>query len=50
MLFVPVVEMVDMLDRDGESEVFAVRKEGDEMVLRLEPGPGEGRRGVRYWD
>ncbi len=50
MLVPPVVVMADMLDREGESDVLAVRKEGEERAERLDPGPGEGRRGVRYWD
>jgi hypothetical protein len=33
-----------------ESVEWAVRKEGEVTRERLEPGCGEGRRGVMYWD
>jgi hypothetical protein len=39
-------------EREGEGERLeaAVRKDGEVRVERLEPGWGEGRRGVMYWE
>ena len=41
-------ELVDKVEREGESVVRAVRKEGEVMFERLEPMAGEGMRGVAY--
>jgi hypothetical protein len=41
--------MVLRFERAGESEVCAVLKDGtEETAERLEPGCGDGRRGVAY--
>lgn len=40
--------MAERVERDGEREVLAVRKEGEVSVERFEPSAGDGRRGVAY--
>lgn len=38
------------VEREGERVLRAVRKDGEVRVERLDPGAGEGRRGVAYWE
>jgi hypothetical protein len=41
--------VVERVERDGDSVVFAVLKEGaPDIIDKLEPGCGEARRGVPY--
>ncbi len=41
--------MVERVERDGDSVVFAVLKEGaPDIIDKLEPGCGEAIRGVPY--
>jgi len=42
--------VAERFERDGDRDDFAVLKDGDDMVERLEPGLGEGIRGVAYWE
>lgn len=40
--------LVERFEREGDSVVRAVRKEGEVMFERFEPMAGEGIRGVAY--
>lgn len=42
--------LVERVEREGESVVLAVRKEGEVMFERFEPRAGEDMRGVAYWE